>query len=375
MKKIANFLNLTSIGGVQTIFIYYTQSKTSQEKEILFSKTDIDKEYIDIKEKLDYRKLNFFNFLYFIYTLISNKYINIFYNNIESKQLNLLLKLLPTNNIVLQEHGRIWNMTKKHKESYRYSVKNASLIVVNSMATKAMIKEKFGIDSDKIKIVYNGVAKPVNFQKKEIIKDELIFGFIGRLSTPKGVHVIIETAKTLPQHKFLIAGGGELEEQLKQSAKGYKNIVFLGRIKNPYDFYKLVDILIVPSIREPLGNIIIESGFCKIPVIAAAVDGIPEIIEHKEHGILIKPSKDISINNDDLPHGAPLLPTEVIDPKSLKLITPKEISSKELAEACNYFADNIQEIDRMGNNLYDLVDKKFTVEHYIEQIGQLYENL
>ena len=82
-----------------------------------------------------------------------------------------------------------------------------------------------------------------------------------------------------------------------------------------------MDIIVVPSIREPLGNTIIEAGYCKKPVIASNVDGIPEIINHGINGILIDPDKKISFNqieNDAVP-----IPEVVINPKTQELLSKK----------------------------------------------------
>ena len=49
-------------------------------------------------------------------------------------------------------------------------------------------------------------------------------------------------------------------------------------------FFKQINLLIVPSIREPFGNIILEAGICKVPVIASCIDGIPEIIDNNVNG-------------------------------------------------------------------------------------------
>ena len=43
-----------------------------------------------------------------------------------------------------------------------------------------------------------------------------------------------------------------------------------------------MNVIVVPSIREPLGNVIIESGFVSKPVIASKVDGIPETITNNK---------------------------------------------------------------------------------------------
>ena len=93
--------------------------------------------------------------------------------------------------------------------------------------------------------------------------------------------MLINSAKKLPGCEFFFAGQGILEDRLRELAKKIKNIHFLGSFKEPLEFISKMDVMIVPSIREPLGNVIIEAGFCKKPVIASNVDGIAEIIENK----------------------------------------------------------------------------------------------
>ena len=80
--------------------------------------------------------------------------------------------------------------------------------------------------------------------------------------------------------KLVIAGEGVLEHMLKKNAAKLNNVQFIGRVKNPYLFMNKVSLLVVPSIREPLGNVCLEAGLCKVPVLATNVDGLPEIIEN-----------------------------------------------------------------------------------------------
>ena len=47
--------------------------------------------------------------------------------------------------------------------------------------------------------------------------------------------------------------------------------------------------MVLPSRMEPFGIVLIEAMACKKPVVASAVGGIPEIIEHEVTGILVEP--------------------------------------------------------------------------------------
>jgi glycosyltransferase involved in cell wall biosynthesis len=53
-----------------------------------------------------------------------------------------------------------------------------------------------------------------------------------------------------------------------------------------------LDVLVVNSTVEPFGLVILEAMVCGTPVIAAAVDGIPEIIEHGKNGWLFAPRNE-----------------------------------------------------------------------------------
>jgi len=50
-----------------------------------------------------------------------------------------------------------------------------------------------------------------------------------------------------------------------------------------------MDLLVVPSLAEPFGKVIIEAMACRKCVIASNVGGIPEIIRDGENGILVPP--------------------------------------------------------------------------------------
>ena len=55
-----------------------------------------------------------------------------------------------------------------------------------------------------------------------------------------------------------------------------------------------LDLLVVNSTTEPFGLVILEAMACGTPVLAAAVDGIPEIIEHDKNGWLVPPRDERS---------------------------------------------------------------------------------
>jgi len=61
--------------------------------------------------------------------------------------------------------------------------------------------------------------------------------------------------------------------------------------KMPY-IYSISDVVVLPSLREGTPLVLLEAMACGKPVVATRVGGIPEIVEHGEGGLLVRP-KDV----------------------------------------------------------------------------------
>ena len=134
-----------------------------------------------------------------------------------------------------------------------------------------------------------------------------------------------------------------------------------------------MDLIVVPSIREPLGNVIIESGYCKKPVIASNVDGIAEIIESDVNGILIDPDKEITVR-EAVENEVPI-PNVVINPTTQELQDPREIDPLKVCKSIVFLASNPSIRNSYGTNLYHTVKNKFNLENYFEKMEEIYEGL
>tara|TARA_Y100000389_G_C17406466_1_gene488359 strand:- start:501 stop:1355 length:855 start_codon:yes stop_codon:yes gene_type:complete len=281
---------------------------------------------------------------------------------------------MPSNNIIFHEHGEAWNVkTKEQIKTYQSNAKLAKKIIVNSIATEYLLIKKFKIKEDKLKLAYYGFRDP-KIKKKTTTKKNIHVGLIARLESVKGTHIFIEAANILKNKNinFFIGGDGHLEGDLKKLSKKNKKIKFVGNVFNPLNFIKNLDILVVPSIREPLGIVNIEAGLCKIPVVASNIDGIPEVVINNYSGILINPSNKI---NFKYTRGDPPLPNLVIDPNTFKLNKAKELDAKKLSDSILFLANNKKLRLEYGHNLYQYVSKKFSIKNYFERLEEIYQNL
>src|SRR5207249_4160988 len=115
-------------------------------------------------------------------------------------------------------------------------------------------------------------------------------GLLGQISPHKGHGDAVDAIKLLGGNfRLLIAGEGETEyvDLLKKKAAGLP-VEFPGFVSLS-EFFRHIDILIVPSWEEPFGIVLLEAMAAGVPVIATAAGGPQEIISAPAEGVLVPP--------------------------------------------------------------------------------------
>jgi len=131
-----------------------------------------------------------------------------------------------------------------------------------------------------------------------------LIGIVGQITPRKGqlelVRAFAGALTRIPRTVLVVAGAplfnrdDEYRIAVDQVAaeRGVRDRVrMLGARSDIGAIMQALDLLIVNSTAEPFGLVILEAMACGTPVLAAAVDGIPEIIEHGKNGWLV-PSRD-----------------------------------------------------------------------------------
>jgi glycosyltransferase involved in cell wall biosynthesis len=153
------------------------------------------------------------------------------------------------------------------------------------------------VPEEKIAYIHDGVDtdffKPLNAINKE---DNLIL-FVGNLVKEKGVDLLLLAFKKCKQKiknlRLLIVGEGYMRNYLERMIKTLNlanDVKLAGRL--PHDvlrvIYNKATITVLPSKRESLGLVLLESMACGTPVIAMINEGAMEIISHGYDGLLVK---------------------------------------------------------------------------------------
>ena len=131
-------------------------------------------------------------------------------------------------------------------------------------------------------------------------KEDLVFGFVGRLVKDKGINELIEAFVALsikhPHIRLLLVGYMEevdpLLEFTKEQIANNPNIKFVGLQMDIRPYLQLMDVFTFPSYREGFGISIMEAAAMGIPSIASDINGCNEIIKDGYNGKLI-PSKSV----------------------------------------------------------------------------------
>jgi glycosyltransferase involved in cell wall biosynthesis len=124
-----------------------------------------------------------------------------------------------------------------------------------------------------------------------------VLGVIGMFDPVKGHVFLLRAIKRLLESgtgdlTCLVVGAGRQEAELKafvDQAGINGQVRFLGYRRDVPDLLGLMDLLVIPSLRESFGLVAIEAMAMKVPVIASRIGGLEEIVEHGKTGMLVPP--------------------------------------------------------------------------------------
>jgi glycosyltransferase involved in cell wall biosynthesis len=209
---------------------------------------------------------------------------------------------------------------------------------------------------EKMTVILNGTDLRVNFGADEIAlrRNERgwtpgvpIVGTVARLHRQKGVVNLLRAApkilSAVPEAKIVVVGDGPQGASLRREARrrGLENrFLFLGERKEAASILAMFDVFVSPSLWEGLPFVLVEAAALGKPIIATAVDGVPEVLEDGKTALLVRPG----------------------DPDAL-------------ADAAIRLLRNKDEARRLGEMARALVPPRFPLRRMVDQTQHLYLEL
>ncbi|MEM2057251.1 MAG: glycosyltransferase [Thermoproteota archaeon] len=169
----------------------------------------------------------------------------------------------------------------------------------NALAEAA---RSIGVHGRHIHIIPNGVdvnrfIPPIDGYRGNFIL------YVGSLIERKGVKYLINSMpivlRFFPSYRLILIGEGPQYRELKQIVENLEigeRVVFLGfqPQEQVRSWLQRAKVLILPSLEEGQGVVLLEAMACGTPVIASQVGGIPEIVTD-EVGVLVPPADPIAL--------------------------------------------------------------------------------
>ncbi len=234
------------------------------------------------------------------------------------------------------------------------TISDRIICVSDSLREMALKKYRLASDS-KISVVYYGINSALTYSQnsQESSFDKFTFGIVGRLVPIKGHELFIESAELLfsrTEHdsllRFLIVGDGPEREKIKNMAINSdirENVFFSGWRRD--SIYNDIDVLCVTSKNEGVPFVILEALLSKKPVIAVDSGGIKDIFTIvKDHGSFYICKEGLLV---------------------------KERKSEAMAEAMKFLLNN-KICFEMGNEGYEKIKNKFSLEKMLRQLDELF---
>ncbi len=202
----------------------------------------------------------------------------------------------------------------------------------------------------------------------------LRLGMAARLIPLKAPETALETVKRLEERgvdcTLHLAGDGPLLPRLKKRASTLNiagRCVFHGLIEDMASFYDEIDLLLVPSVREPFGMVASEAAVRGCPAIVARVDGLPEVVEHGMTGYTLSPK--VALKEAMEPgDGDSEFPEFVYDPDSDRLQPPRFLDPADVADHIVSLTASPETYASMSKRGAQRAREEFGFDRYVERL-------
>ena len=257
----------------------------------------------------------------------------------------------------------------------RTAYQNADGIIAVSESMRQDVQSLYGVQYDRIRVIHNGIdlqqyrptPNPQVLAEFGINPDLPFVLFVGRITRQKGILHLVNAIRSFhPGVQVVLCAGApdtpeigrEMADAVTQARAATPNKIIWIPEMLPRDkviaLYTHAAIFVCPSVYEPFGIINLEAMACETPVVATAVGGIPEVVEHGDTGLLV--------------------PAETLNHAEVEPRHPEQFA-RDLASAVNALIDDPDLRAAMGRRARERVERQFSWTSIAHQTLAFYEEV
>lgn len=271
------------------------------------------------------------------------------------------------------EHGSAW--LAGDEQSKARTLARLPAVICNSHAAKRMLEAHWDYRGA-ARVCLNGMRAPVSAGAARTLDTSrpLRLGTACRLVPIKATVLALHTLAELRRHgvdaSLYIAGDGPLADSLAQWSRDLgiaDRVTFHGVVQDMPAFFRHIDVLLHPALREPFGVVAAEAMSTGCPVICTAVDGLPEVVASGVTGLCVPATGDLS-RYRALGGSTEGLPPVVYDPLDDRIREPRICEPQALAEAVESLIDSPSSYRRMSRAGIEHVAQRFDFERHVDDV-------
>ena len=211
---------------------------------------------------------------------------------------------------IYQVRGIRWDVLSRLNESLvKIGDRLSSFFSTEIISVSNSVKTKWissNITQKQIVVLGSGASKGVDTTifypdtARIYAPESPIIGFCGRLTPDKGISDLIQIFEKILKHvpKAKLEIIGELDEAIPLSSSivdqicNSDNITWIKKLDESSlaERFRAWNLLLFPSKREGLPNVVIEAGACGVPTVGYSVTGMVDCVESNKTGKLVPPN-------------------------------------------------------------------------------------
>jgi len=177
-------------------------------------------------------------------------------------------------------------------------------VITISLDNFRLLDEFYGYPKERLELVHNGIEIDRfldNHIKADlpVQKGAQVITCIAELHHRKGHRYLLEAFKRIQAHMpkldLILVGTGPADRELRDQYSQIPHVHFLGWREDIPQILKASDILVLPSLREAFGQVILEAMASGVITVATNNGGIVDIIKDGVTGYLVPPASSQAI--------------------------------------------------------------------------------